>query len=153
MLRLQFFRFLSLLISPSPVNIRRKARRKPWMAKAKSRLDRKRSNFSGVEHSSTNPLYKTARWKAVREGVLSRYPLCYWCQGIGRVTEATDADHVQPSSGLDDSQFFDPNTLVGSSRSCNSRRASYTAKGVSLETKEQWAEYLRQKSIGKFFGL
>ena len=115
------------------------------MAKKKGRT---RPSYSNASVSQSNPLYKTAEWEATRQAVLERYPVCYWCEHIGLLTEATDADHILPSSSLHTrSSFFDQDNLVGSCRSCNSKRASYTAKGVWLETKEEWAAYLKMKFL------
>lgn len=137
------FRFLSLLVSRSPMYIRRKSKPKPWMAKKKGRS---KPSFAGASVSQSNPLYKTTEWESTRRAVLQRYPICYWCEAVGLIVESTDADHIQPSSSLQSrSAFFDQENIVGSCRSCNSRRASYSAKGVYLETKEEWAAYLKTK--------
>lgn len=125
------------------MHIRRKSKPKPWMAKKKGRS---KPSFAGASVSQSNPLYKTSEWQATRQAVLQRYPICYWCDAVGLLTESTDADHIQPSSSLDSrTGFFDQDNIVGSCRSCNSRRASYSAKGVWFETKEQWAKYLKMK--------
>lgn len=137
------FRNLCLLVSRSPMNIRRRMKPKPWMAKKKGRCN---PAFSGGSISHSNPLYKTAEWASTRRAVLERYPICYWCDAVGLLTESTDADHIQPSSSLQSrSAFFDQDNIVGSCRSCNSRRASYSAKGVWFESKEEWAAYLKMK--------
>jgi len=123
--------------------IRRKSKPKPWMAKKRGRS---KPSFSNASVSQSNPLYKTAEWESTRRAVLQRYPVCYWCEAVGLLTESTDADHIQSSSSLQSrSEFFDQDNLVGSCRSCNSRRASYAAKGVYFETKEEWAKYLKLK--------
>lgn len=132
------------------MNIRRKARSKPWMAKKKGR-DQK--PFEGMALSTSNPLYKTARWRATREHVLQTFPICYWCESVGWVRESTEVDHVISSSQLNDVNFFDQDNLVGSCRGCNLRRASYCAKGVYYETKEEWREYLSRKRWNKKRGL
>ena len=104
--------------------------------------------YKGQEASKSNPLYKTAEWEATRRAVLERDPVCQWCLSCGMVTEATDADPIIPSRySQTRSEFFDQENIVGSCRSCNSRRASYEAKGVFYETKEEWQEFLRRKHI------
>jgi 5-methylcytosine-specific restriction endonuclease McrA len=108
------------------------------------------TSFKGVEASQSNPLYRTAEWLATRDAVLFRDPLCQWCLACGMAVEATDADHIIPSSMLHArSEFFDQDNIVGSCRSCNSRRASYSAKGVYFETKEEWEKFLRRKHFRK----
>ena len=126
------------------------------MADKKGRTTRSLSDgelqkpFQGSEASVSNPLYKTAEWEATRDAVLFRDPLCVWCLACGVATEATDADHIVPSSHSSSrSEFFDQDNLVGSCRSCNVRRASYSAKGVYFETKKEWEVYLRRKHFRK----
>lgn len=46
-----------------------------------------------------NPLYKTARWQAVRASQLASEPLCRFCLAQGRITPATVCDHVTPYRG------------------------------------------------------
>ncbi|AHE51713.1 HNH endonuclease [Sphingomonas sanxanigenens DSM 19645 = NX02] len=43
--------------------------------------------------------YKTARWQRRRAAQLRDEPLCRMCQGEGRITAATIADHVIPHRG------------------------------------------------------
>ena len=43
--------------------------------------------------------YNTAEWKARRDQQLREEPLCRYCQEMGKVTEATVADHVIPHRG------------------------------------------------------
>lgn len=124
------------------------------MAKSKGRNNRDgdgnlQTPFQGATAQS-NPLYKTSEWHATRDAVLHRDPLCVWCLACGIATEATDADHIVPSSHLASrADFFDQENIVGSCRSCNSRRASYAAKGKNFETKEEWETFLRRKHFRK----
>lgn len=138
------------------MDLKRRARRKPWMADKKGRTTRSledgelQTPFKGSEASASNPLYRTAEWAATRDAVLFRDPLCVWCLACGVATEATDADHIIPSSrSTSRSEFFDQENLVGSCRSCNVRRASYSAKGVYFETQKEWEVYLRRKHFRK----
>jgi|TARA_R100000951_G_scaffold23002_2_gene19061 hypothetical protein len=138
------------------MNLKRKSRPKPWMATKKGRNVRSlddgtlQTAYKGSEASVGNRLYKTGEWEATRRAVLERDPICQWCMHCGLITEATDADHIIPSRYLKThSEFFDQENIVGSCRSCNSRRASYEAKGVYYETKEEWQDFLRRKFISK----
>ncbi|MFW6070450.1 MAG: HNH endonuclease [bacterium] len=47
--------------------------------------------------SSTQQGYG-ARWRKIRRRQLAREPLCRHCQKEGRVTEATEVDHIKPRS-------------------------------------------------------
>lgn len=136
------------------MDLKRRARQKPWMAKSKGRTDRDsqgdlKKSFGGSDAQS-NPLYRTAEWLATRDAVLHRDPLCVWCLACGIAAESTDADHVIPGSySATRSDFFDQENLVGSCRSCNSKRASYAAKGTYFETRKEWEEFLRRKHFRK----
>lgn len=50
-------------------------------------------------------MYDTARWRRRRERQLAEEPLCRMCMQLGRVTEATVADHVVPHRG-DSDRFY-----------------------------------------------
>jgi|TARA_Y100000114_G_scaffold122986_1_gene118450 5-methylcytosine-specific restriction endonuclease McrA len=137
------------------MDLKRRARKKPWMSDKRGRNARDkdgelRKPFKGVEASQSNSLYKTAEWRATREAVLMRDPLCQWCLACGLAVEATEADHIIPASHTTThAEFYDQDNIVGSCRSCNTRRASYAAKGVYYETKKEWQDFLRRKYFRK----
>ncbi len=137
------------------MDLKRRGRKKPWMATGRGRTDRNtegeiKKPFLNVEASQSNALYSTAQWLATRDAVLYRDPLCQWCLPCGLAVEATEADHIIPSSqATSHAEFFDQENIVGSCRSCNTRRASYTAKGVYYETKKEWQDFLRRKFFRK----
>jgi 5-methylcytosine-specific restriction protein A len=54
--------------------------------------------------------YQTTRWQALRLAVLNRQPLCVMCQYAGRVTPATDVDHIERHAG-DSRRFWDMKNL------------------------------------------
>lgn len=130
------------------MNIRRKSRPKPWISKKKGRNERNlktgelRKPFMG--HIS-DKRYQTSTWKATREAVLSRDPVCVWCLELAKVTPATEADHIVPAASLNDYDFHDQTNIVGSCRSCNARRAAYESKGFHFTTFDEWADFLRKK--------
>ena len=134
--------------------IHRKGRRKPWIAKRKGRpkVDpdgNPQGSFTGYG-ADRDKRYKTAQWRATREAVLHRDPVCVWCLPCGKLTESTEADHVIPAQRLDDdTHFYDQSNIVGSCRSCNARRASYEAKGVYFESTEEWQDFLQQKTLNR----
>lgn len=137
------------------MDLKRRGRKKPWIASKKGRGDRSpvdgslKKSFEGSSAQS-NPLYRTAEWHATRDAVLFRDPLCVWCLCCGIATESTDADHIIPSSFMTSrAAFFDQDNIVGSCRSCNSRRASYSSRGIYFETQKEWEDYLRKKHFRK----
>jgi 5-methylcytosine-specific restriction endonuclease McrA len=91
--------------------------------------------------------YKTPEWRAVSKAVLDRDAVCQWCAALGRVTVATQADHIIPVSRLEHEGIspFDKSNICGSCNSCNSRRAAYEARGVHLNTFEAWVNYMKTK--------
>lgn len=139
------------------MNLRRKSRPKPWLAKKQGRNRRKKDTdelvkpFAGKNTMVPNSFYKDARWAATRNAVLHRDGVCQWCLHLARMTEATEADHIIPVARCaeHDVSPYDQTNIVGSCRSCNSRRASYEAKGVFYETFDEWVKFLRKKLIDK----
>jgi len=139
-------------------DLRRKARKKPWLATKQGRNRRKKESgelvkpYDNKTHSGISiTIYKDARWKATREAVLYRDGLCQWCLHLARVSEATEVDHIIPVNRCEEHGVspFDQTNLVGSCRSCNSRRAAYEAKGVFYKTFDEWVNFLRQVIINK----
>lgn len=52
-----------------------------------------------------------ARWERLREEHLNKEPLCRACAHLGRVTAATDVDHIIPFHGLNDPLRLDDRNL------------------------------------------
>lgn len=50
-------------------------------------------------------------WRRLRLRILADEPLCRFCCAEGRVTPATDVDHITPFRGLDDPRRLDPANL------------------------------------------
>lgn len=68
--------------------------------------------------------YSTARWRALRDQVLQRDPLCRCeqCQGgARRVVPSTVVDHIVPHRG-DPDLFWDPANLQGLSKAHHDRK-------------------------------
>ncbi len=62
-----------------------------------------------------------ARWERLRALILGRRPLCVACQQAGRVTAATDLDHIVPHKG-DHALFWDVANLQPLCKPCHSRK-------------------------------
>ena len=54
--------------------------------------------------------YHCARWRKLRQTILSRQPLCVRCQETGCATPATELDHRVPHKG-DSKAFWDVRNL------------------------------------------
>jgi hypothetical protein len=135
------------------MELKRKSRRKPWLAKKQGRNRRKLDGGSLVrpfEGVASNGFYKTSQWRSTREAVLNRDGICQWCLHLGKVTEANEADHVIPLNRCDNKGIsgYDQSNIVGSCRSCNARRASYEANGVRFEDFDSCVKYMRKKLYG-----
>lgn len=48
------------------------------------------------QHAARSAEYGTARWQKARLKHLQQHPLCVECTKLGRTTEATIVDHIQP---------------------------------------------------------
>lgn len=93
-------------------------------------------------------LYKTARWRAMREQHLAIHPLCVWCKQEGRTEAATVVDHVLAHRG-DERVFFDGRNLQGlckrhhdgaaQSRDRTGRIRGCDVHGFPLDPQHPWA--------------
>lgn len=63
--------------------------------------------------------YNTRRWQALRRLVLSCEPCCRYCAEQGRITPATDVDHIVPIS-RDRAMVFDLSNLQPLCHGCHS---------------------------------
>jgi 5-methylcytosine-specific restriction protein A len=78
---------------------------------------------------TTNNLYATGWWQRTRAEVLRRQPLCAECAKIGRVTPATEVDHIIPHRGKRE-LFFDRSNLQPLCHSCHSRKTAREMAGA-----------------------
>lgn len=65
--------------------------------------------------------YSTAAWKRLRARVLAEQPLCRLCQEQGRVTLATEVDHIV-SFATDMALFLDRQNCQGLCKPCHSAK-------------------------------
>jgi 5-methylcytosine-specific restriction protein A len=63
------------------------------------------------------------RWQQARAGYLAKHPLCCHCSSLGRVTVATDLDHITPHKG-DMVLFWDRANWQGLCHPCHSRKTA-----------------------------
>lgn len=124
------------------------------MAKGKGRTTRNLETgdlIKPFEGFDSGGFYGTPQWKATSRAVLNRDPVCQWCLAVGVVRESQCADHIVSrnrcaSKGINP---YDQTNIVGSCRSCNSKRASYEAKGYHMNTYQDWATFLKNKRYGE----
>lgn len=75
-------------------------------------------------------LYKTSRWRRLREAKLGQDPLCEWCLEQEIVTEATEVHHVTPHKGEEDLFWSGP--FVATCKSCHARRGQLEDHGKTV---------------------
>src|SRR5690554_5661002 len=64
------------------------------------------------------------RWRKYREWFLKQNPLCVECRKRGKLTPATEVDHIRPHKG-DPVLFWDAeNNWQGLCKSCHSRKTA-----------------------------
>lgn len=63
-------------------------------------------------------LYKTSRWRRMREAHFARHPLCVYCLRVDDVSEATVLDHIKPHKG-DEVLFWDDDNVQGLCKACH----------------------------------
>jgi len=89
---------------------------------------------AGTGFARSDRLSSTARgygadWRRVRERVLAIEPLCRECDKQGRVTVATEVDHIDPFEGVDDPRRLDPENLRPLCTPCHRARTARQASG------------------------
>jgi 5-methylcytosine-specific restriction endonuclease McrA len=86
--------------------------------------------FDQQRGSSSARGYGSARWRKLRARKLEECPLCSECERSGRLTGATEVDHLQRHHGPDDPLFWEWSNLDSKCKSCHSRKtASETING------------------------
>ena len=67
--------------------------------------------------------YRTKRWQAMRDYQLAKEPLCRECLAVGKLTPATECDHIIPHKG-NELLFFDRKNLQSLCKKCHSRKTA-----------------------------
>jgi len=76
------------------------------------------------QNDTSQALYNTSKWRAFSKAWLAGHPLCAECARAGRVTAATDCDHVEPHRG--DLTKFWGGPFQSLCASCHSRKTATT---------------------------
>ena len=97
-----------------------------------------------IEAKKVEPERKTAyergynnKWRKARFHYLQSHPLCVHCDAEGRVTPATDLDHIIPHKG-DMSLFWDSHNWQPLCKSCHSRKTVLEDGGFGNKTKQEY---------------
>lgn len=74
-----------------------------------------------IDRLQAKAFYRSARWLRLRKMILSQGPLCVECAKRGRITPATDVDHVLARRDRPDLSF-DADNLQTLCKACHSRK-------------------------------
>lgn len=72
-------------------------------------------------------LYRTVRWRRLREYQLSIEPLCQWCKEIEIVEEATEVHHAIPHRGSE--ELFWSGPFLSTCSPCHASRGQREDRG------------------------
>jgi 5-methylcytosine-specific restriction protein A len=74
-------------------------------------------------YSQKNTLYESPAWRRERKIFLLNNPLCKPCQDAGRITTATEVDHIDPHKG-DLQKFWDAENWQSICKPCHNRKTA-----------------------------
>ncbi|UXN62896.1 HNH endonuclease [Phyllobacterium sp. A18/5-2] len=77
-------------------------------------------------------LYKTARWRRIREHQLTQQPLCQWCIEREVVEAATECHHATPHRGSVDLFWSGP--FISTCKPCHASRGQREDLGQTVVT-------------------
>ncbi|MDO5531413.1 HNH endonuclease [Sutterella sp.] len=75
-----------------------------------------------------------SHWQRLRAAFLREHPLCEICKEAGRLTPATDVDHIIPHRG-DQALLWDRDNLQALCHECHSRKTAREDGGFGNRTK------------------
>lgn len=87
-----------------------------------------RPDHRSAEAAAYRRLYKTARWRRLREAYLDDNPLCVMCLKQEIVTEADVADHIKPHRG-DEALFWSVDNLQALCKPCHDSHKAREERG------------------------
>ena len=82
-----------------------------------------------AKRKQSNAKYRTAYWSRTRLNQLSRQPLCQACAIEGRVSAATEVDHLFAWNQIGD-EAFAVNVFQSLCKNCHTVKTSLEQKGV-----------------------
>lgn len=89
------------------------------------------ADLRSEEAAAYRRLYKTARWRRIREHQLALHPLCEWCMEREEVTEATEVHHSDGGhKGNLDKFWCGP--FISTCKPCHSSRGQLEDNGKTV---------------------
>lgn len=83
------------------------------------------------ERKALNNKYASKQWKQFRQIHLSKYPLCARCQSLGKITPASDVDHIYPHKMQLDKWMG--NRFQSLCRPCHSIKTALEKRGMAYD--------------------
>ena len=85
-----------------------------------SRCDQHKRSKELSKNRPGDPFYTSRRWRALRERILRRDPLCVRCLAVGRTEPANEVHHIVPRKQAEALRYDELN-LEALCKSCHSR--------------------------------
>jgi 5-methylcytosine-specific restriction enzyme A len=81
------------------------------------------------ERKEFNSLYQTPMWKSLREGQLSKQPLCQSCLTLGHIRSANHVDHLFAWSDIGKTAFY-LNIFQSLCPECHGNKSGLEKRGI-----------------------
>jgi len=86
-----------------------------------------------IQNERSSKMY-TYKWRKASKEFLKKHPLCAQCQREGRLTPATEVDHIKPHGG-DRSLFWNKKNWQPLCKSCHSKKTAKEDGGFGNASK------------------
>ena len=95
--------------------------------------DKHKKNVSKEQNKSSSKIY-TYQWRKASKAYLKEHPLCVHCERDGRLTPASEVDHIIPHNG-DMKLFWDQTNWQGLCKKCHSKKTALEDGGFGNVSK------------------
>ena len=102
----------------------------------KRTLGRKQGEGHSPGLKERKKLYRSHRWRKLREIHLEEQPLCVGCYRQGRIVAAEIVDHKLGHGPGWQERFFDPETLQSLCWSCHSKKTQRERRGGPVKKRQ-----------------
>lgn len=92
-----------------------------------------------IKRKQFNAKYQTAQWSRTRMRTLSLNPLCEACRCAGKITQATEVDHLFAWQLIGEEAFFH-NVFQSLCKNCHTVKGSLERKGIFRHYANQEAQ-------------
>jgi len=113
------------------------------------RAERQSALNRTADRKHSSKLYNGKAWQSMRESQLRREPLCRACNDIGRITIATDVDHITPHRN-NAKLFFDRSNLQSLCKACHSAKTAREVNGREGRSKSPAESTARARATSNF---